>query len=227
MWFLRLVPDDDSSPTQQQAGPALRAEYDEGATCRILVMEETAIHLKGVKATRNRLMKMDQVMGLSLRELADKYRISVPEVRKGLSDAQRAGVLEVIEAGVFQDIMPKALAVLENHLDRGENLKAVELALALFGAVKAKTQPAKGAIEISMPGGDNRAVGIVALDEIRQERIINAQKRERHDVGAAVHHQGGEDAPRTLPGLGREREPEGEDRPGGGSEGVGGGEDAL
>ncbi len=137
-------------------------------------------------------MKMDQVMGMPLKEIAAKYNVTLPEVRKGLSEAQKAGVLEAIEAGVFQDIMPKALAVLESHLDRGESLKAVELAMALFGAIKSKTQPAKGSIEVSLP--DNRAVGIVALDQIRQERIINATQRERHDDGAAFDHPGRKDA---------------------------------
>lgn len=160
-----------------------------------------AEHTKGVRETRNKLMKMDQVMGMPLKEIADKYRVTMPELRKGLSEAQKAGVLEAIETGVFTDIMPKALAVLEAHLDEGKNLKAVEIAMALFGVLKSNV--AKKTFEVSMPS-DSRAVGIVALDEIRQERTINVAQRERHDGRSAVNHQGGEDPPRDLSGLGGE-----------------------
>jgi hypothetical protein len=160
-----------------------------------------AEHTKGVKETRNRLMKTDQVMGMPLAEIAKKYRVTMPELRKGLSDAQKAGVLQAIEEGIFTDIMPKALAVLESHLDRGESLKAVEIAMALFGVLKSSV--AKKTFEVSMPA-DNRAVGIIALDEIRQERTINATQLERRDLRPAIDHPGGEDPPRDLPGLGRE-----------------------
>jgi len=155
-----------------------------------------------VRATRDRLMKWDQVLGMTVGELADKYRMSKADVKEALSDAERNGALEAIERGVFQDIMPKALAVLERHLDEGSSLKAVELAMALFGAVKTTTK-ATNQFSVQMGAGGG-AVGIVALDAIRQERTINAQKLERHDERPEKHDPRGEDPPRTLPGFGRE-----------------------
>ena len=160
-------------------------------------------------ATRNRLMKMDQILGLTIDELSAKYRLHPSDVREGLSDAQKSGVLELIEKGVFDSIMPKALAVLEKHLDEG-SLKAVELSLALFGAMKASAK-AKNSFEVSFPS-EARGVGIVALDQIRQERVLlgatggsaNAQKLERHDGGPDLDDSGGEDPARPVQGKRRE-----------------------
>jgi len=156
-----------------------------------------------LKATRNRLMKYDQVLGMSIDELSAKYRLHPNDVKEGLSDAQKSGVLELIEKGVFDTIMPKALAVLERHLDEGQSLKAVELAMALFGAVKTSVK-AKNSFEIQFPA-ETRGGGIVALDQIRQERLVgHAQKLERHDGGPDLDDQGGEDPARPLPGKRRE-----------------------
>jgi hypothetical protein len=156
-----------------------------------------------LRATRNRLMKYDQVLGMSIAELAAKYRLQPGDVKAGLSDAQKAGVLEQIEQGVFQDLMPKALAVLEKHLDEGMSLKAVELTMALFGLVKTSVK-AKNSFEIQFPP-ETRGVGIVALDQIRQERVItNAQKLERHDLGPEIDDSGDETPERDVSGKRRE-----------------------
>lgn len=154
-----------------------------------------------VRATRERLMKWDQVLGMTIAELADKYRMTPGDVRVALSDAEKSGVLEQIERGVFETLMPKALAVLERHLDEGQSLKAVELTMALFGAVKTTTKATtQFAVQMPASGG---AVGIVALDQIRAERTIHASQQQRHDRGAEIDHPGGED-PKRIPGLGRE-----------------------
>jgi len=156
-----------------------------------------------LKETRDRLMKMDQVLGMTVDELSAKYRLNRADVKQGLSDAQKSGVLELIEKGVFETLMPKALAVLERHLDETQSLKAVELTMALFGAVKTSVK-AKNSFEITMPT-DARGVGIVALDQIRQERLISsAQKLERHDGRADIDDSGDEDASGDLPGKRRE-----------------------
>jgi hypothetical protein len=156
-----------------------------------------------LKATRDRLMKYDQVLGMSIAELSAKYRLHPNEVKEALSDAQKSGVLELIEKGVFETLMPKALAVLERHLDEGNSLKAVELTLAVFGVVKTSVK-AKNSFEIQFPES-TRGVGIVALDQIRQERLLpSAQKRERHDVGPEIDDPSGETLDRELPGKRRE-----------------------
>jgi hypothetical protein len=148
-------------------------------------------------------MKYDQVLGMSISELSAKYRLAEGEVRTGLSDAQKSGVLEQIEKGVFDTLMPKALAVLEKHLDEGMSLKAVELTLALYGAVKGSVKATKG-FEVQFPS-DSRGIGIVALDQIRQERVISsAQKLERHDRGPEFDDPGDEAPDGDLPGKRRE-----------------------
>ena len=86
--------------------------------------------------------------------------------------------------------MPKAMAVLEYHLEEKQSLKAVEIAMALFGAMKTSVK-AKNSFEVNVAPGQN--VGIVALDQIRQERIINAQVGQRYDRGPEEHHRGLED----------------------------------
>jgi len=154
-----------------------------------------------VKGARDRLMKWDQVLGMTIDEMASKYRLTPGEVSQSLSNADKSGVLEKIEEGVFRDLMPKALAVIEQHLNEG-SLKAAELTMALFGLVKTSVK-AKQSFEINFPA-ETRGVGIVALDEIRQERqVLNAQKLERHDERPAVDHSSGETPPRVLPGDGR------------------------
>lgn len=156
---------------------------------------------EGVKALRAKLMKADQVMGLKVKQLAEKYNCSPGEVMETLEEGTKAGVLALIEREMFQTLMPKALAVLEAHLDQGESLKAVELTMAMFGAVKGTVKATKG-FEISLPS-DTRAVGIVALDQIRQERQIHAPERQRHDQRPEDDDPGGEDPPGDLPSLRR------------------------
>lgn len=143
-----------------------------------------ASYTKGVRETRNRLMKTDQVLGMSVEEMAQKYRLTPGEVKRGLVEAERAGVLELLEKGIYRDIMPKALAVLEAHLDEGKSLKAVEIAMALFGVMKTSVK-AKNSFEVSVAPGQN--VGIVALDAIRQEKVINAPFGQRHGGGTEAH----------------------------------------
>jgi hypothetical protein len=151
---------------------------------------------------RNKLMQMDQIHGMSISELAEKYRIPEGVVREGLTDVQKSGFLQEIERGVFDTLMPKALAVLEKHLDETQSLKAVELTLALFGAVKSTIKATKS-FEVNFPS-DTRAMGIVALDEIRQERLLHAPKRQRHDSGPAVDDPGDETPDGDVPGKRRE-----------------------
>jgi hypothetical protein len=170
-----------------------------------------ASYTKGVRETRNRLMKTDQVLGMTVGEMAEKYRLTPGQVKKGLAEAEKAGVLELLERGIYSDIMPKALAVLEAHLDEGKSLKAVEIAMALFGAMKTSVK-AKNSFEVSVAPGQN--VGIVALDAIRQEKVINASFGQRHDGGSAPHHRGEEDPGGPLRGPSAELERE--DPPGGG-----------
>lgn len=170
-----------------------------------------AAYTKRVRETRNRLMKVDQVMGLTVGELAEKYRLTPGEVKKGLLEAEKAGVLELLEKGVYQNIMPKALAVLEAHLDEGKSLKAVEIAMALFGAMKTSVK-AKNSFEVSVAPGQN--VGIVALDAIRQEKVINASFGQRHGGGPEAHDLGPEEPGGEVRSPGGEHERE--DPPGGG-----------
>jgi hypothetical protein len=146
---------------------------------------------------------MDQIHGLSIAELAEKYRLTPGQVREGLTDVQKSGFLQEVERGVFDTLMPKALAVLERHLDEGKSLKAVELTLALFGAVKSTIKATKS-FEVSFPN-DTRAVGIVALDQIRQERtLLHAPERQRHDPGPALDDSGDETPDGAVPGKRRE-----------------------
>lgn len=181
-----------------------------------------ASYTKGVRETRNRLMKTDQVLGMSVEELAEKYRLSPGEVKKGLIEAERAGVLDLLEKGIYRDIMPQALAVLEYHLVEKKSLKAVEIAMALFGVMKTSVK-AKNSFEVSVAPGQN--VGIVALDAIRQEKVINASFGQRHDRGSEAHDLRAEEPGGEVRGAGRERQCE--DPPGGGCGGESGGPDPL
>jgi len=148
-------------------------------------------------------MQVDQLHGMSLSELAEKYRLPENRVREALTDVQKSGYLQEIERGVFDTLMPKALAVLEQHLTEGKSLKAVELTLALFGAVKSTVKATKS-FEMSFPS-DTRAVGIVALDQIRQERtLLHAPERQRHDSGPALDDSGDETPDGDVPGKRRE-----------------------
>jgi len=156
---------------------------------------------EGVKALRAKLMKADQVMGMKVRDLAAKYNCSSGEVMATLEEGTKAGVLALIEKEMFQTLMPKALAVLEAHLDEGNSLKAVELTMAMFGAVKGSVKATKS-FEVTL-SNDTRSVGIVALDEIRQERLLNAPKQQRHDAGPEIDDPGGETSDGILPSLRR------------------------
>ena len=149
-------------------------------------------------------MMADKVMGLSPTEIAEKYRLAPGEVRKGLIEAEREGVLELIEAGIFRDIMPKALAVLEYHLDEKQSLKAVELAMALFGAVKTSVK-AKNSFEVNVAPGQN--IGIMSLEAIRQEKVIeSAAIRQRYDGRAESHDPDRKDPNGDVSGIDLERQ---------------------
>lgn len=172
---------------------------------------------KRKREDRNREMAAERALGVSIRDLATKYDLRPGEVTKGLQDAEKAAVLELVDLGVYRDILPKALAVLEYHLETQKSLKAVEIAMALFGALKTNVK-AKNSFEINLPS-DGRPVGIVALDEIRKEKLINAPFGQRHDPGAAPHDRGEPPAGRDLRGEGPEHQ-----RQGGPGEGSGPGD---
>jgi DNA-binding transcriptional regulator YhcF (GntR family) len=117
---------------------------------------------------RQKALTKGRAEGKSIAELAEQYRLSPLKVRKALQEAEKEAILGMIEDGTFTVLIPKALAALEKALDQG-NLKAVELTMALMGTVKTSVK-AKTNFEIAIPEG--KAVGIMALEEIRREKNI-------------------------------------------------------
>ena len=109
--------------------------------------------------TRAKLIAAERlVSGTSIKDIAESYGIGRASVLKALTIAERAGFYEAIEEILLSRLLPKALAVYELHLDRG-NLDAARDVVYGIGALKKNP-----AVEVT--------VGNDALAEFRPTRAL-------------------------------------------------------
>lgn len=142
------------------------------------IMAELPSKLKLLKAEALALEKVTS--GKTIKDLAEEYRMTPGAVSTHLSIAEKSGIVERLEAKILERLVPRALALLEEQILRG-NVKAATDVLFGVGVLSRdrKFDPVSGGLEM--------------LAAIRTVPRPNAEIIQRHDDGAELHGEGHEE----------------------------------
>jgi DNA-binding Lrp family transcriptional regulator len=99
-----------------------------------------------VKGLRAGMMAIDKALGMSIKDIAEQYRISPSNVKEYLSLAEEEGFVEHYRKMMYDRLGAKVLAVYDAHLDQGNLQAARDIATGLGIFQTAKPQVKEKAI---------------------------------------------------------------------------------
>jgi transposase len=109
-----------------------------------------------VEGVRASMMAIDRAMGMSIKEIAEDFKVSPATVKSYLSTAEEEGFIDHYRRAMYDRLAPKVLAVYEAHLEQGSLQAARDLAQGL------------GILQNSPPKAKEKA--ITTLAEWRAEK---------------------------------------------------------
>lgn len=97
------------------------------------VGKKTADALRKGKAEglRAAMMTIDRAMGMSIKDIAESYKVNPANVKNYLAAAEEEGFIDHYRKSMYDRLAPKVLAVYEAHLDQGSLQAARDLAQGL------------------------------------------------------------------------------------------------
>jgi hypothetical protein len=96
-------------------------------------------------AAKGAAMALDWAAGKSLLDIAKKYHVTQATAKKRITAMEKAGLFTFFEENILEHLVPKALAVYEKALDRGELAAARDILHGTNILRKDGKQPAEAA----------------------------------------------------------------------------------
>lgn len=95
-----------------------------------------------VKGLRAGMMAIDRAMGMSIKDIAEQYKVRPDNVKEYLSLAEEEGFVEHYRKMMYDRLGAKVLAVYDAHLDQGNLQAARDIAqgLGIFQTAKPQTK---------------------------------------------------------------------------------------
>jgi hypothetical protein len=127
----------DSSAFRSPSGPQ-RDINSPGSPVR----SETEVRNRDIQRLQGLQILLERVAGASIAQLAEKYQLPKPAIEGALDQAWQEGAVTALQAKIFEELAPMALAVYEAQLKLGSLEAARDIALST-GILKRPTQNLK------------------------------------------------------------------------------------
>jgi DNA-binding Lrp family transcriptional regulator len=114
---------------------------------------------------RGALIAVERAMGVPLKDLAEKYKVSPAGVKRYLDQAEESGLVEHFRSLIYERLMGKALAVYEAKLEMGDLDAARDV---VFGLGVLQKNPVK-------PGDMAKAIDSLAEYRASRAKVVEVR----------------------------------------------------